>query len=165
MCDDIDRYLLLNVIALQRYRSMPIAQFNRFARVSIDIYWQYNRSARVWIDTYCLQIYTLLLRTTYLYRTPSAIVRMGTLDDSSKYLDVLLAFCFQTADLRQYLVEVLIDDRFVRISIDSCCCCWTTETPLTTFFFEGINHTNSFAPIGQRNRYPSTISPSYYRLQ
>ena len=121
-------------IGLQGYRSMPIAQFNRFARVSIDIYWQYNRSARVWIDTYCLQIYTLLLRTTYLYRTPSAIVRMGTLDDSSKYLDVLLAFCFQTADLRQYLVEVLIDDRFVRISIDSCCCCWTTETPLATFF-------------------------------
>ena len=33
-------------------------------------------------------------------------------------------------------------DRFVRISIDSCCCCWTTETPLTTFFLRV-----SIAPI------------------
>ena len=39
-CDDIDRYLyvLLNVLGLQGYRWMPIAQFNRFSRVSIDLY-------------------------------------------------------------------------------------------------------------------------------
>ena len=30
VCDEIDRYLLLNVIRFQRYRSMTIAQFNRF---------------------------------------------------------------------------------------------------------------------------------------
>ena len=33
------RYSSLNAIGLQGYRSMPIAQFNRIARVSIDIYW------------------------------------------------------------------------------------------------------------------------------
>ena len=32
-----------------------------------------------------------------------------------------------------YSLQVLID-RFVRISIDSCCRCSTTETPLTPFF-------------------------------
>ena len=36
--DDIDGYLLLNVAGLQGDRSMPFAQFNRFARVSIDNY-------------------------------------------------------------------------------------------------------------------------------
>ena len=34
----IDAYLLLNVIGLQGYRSMPVVQLNRFARVSIDVY-------------------------------------------------------------------------------------------------------------------------------
>ena len=42
---------------------------------------------------------------------------MNALDDSNVYLDLLLAFCFTTPDLRQHLVEVLID-RFVRTSID-----------------------------------------------
>ena len=51
---------------------------------------------------------------------------MNTLDDSNMYLDLLLAFCFKTADLRQYLVQIeVLIDRFVRISIDNCCCCWT----------------------------------------
>ena len=41
-----------------------------------------------------------------------------------------------------------------------------TKSRLSPFFFEGINHTNdSSGPVGQRNRYPSTISSSYYRLQ
>ena len=39
VCDDIDRYLLVKAIGLRWYRSMPTAQFIRFARVSIDIYW------------------------------------------------------------------------------------------------------------------------------
>ena len=53
------------------------------------------------------------------------------------YLDLLLAFCFKTAELRWYLVliQVLID-RFVRISIDSCCC-WTEETP--RYFFSRLS--------------------------
>ena len=38
VCDDINRYKLLNVIGLQGYRSMHIVQFNRFSRVSIDTY-------------------------------------------------------------------------------------------------------------------------------
>ena len=63
---------------------------------------------------------------------------MNALDDRNMYIGLLFAFCFETADLRYYLVliEVLID-RFVRISIDSCCC-WTTVTLLITIFFASI---------------------------
>ena len=80
------------------------------------------------------------------------------------YLDLLLTCCFKTADLRYYLVKVLIDTWQV------CEDFYPQLLPLLngrntshSFFIEGINYTNSFGPIGQRNRYPSTVSPSYYR--
>ena len=34
----IDRYVLMKAMGLQGYRSMPVDQFNWFARVSIDTY-------------------------------------------------------------------------------------------------------------------------------
>ena len=49
-----NQYLVVEAIGVRWNRSMIIAQFSRFARVSIDMYWQFNRSARVSIDTYCL---------------------------------------------------------------------------------------------------------------
>ena len=92
------------------------------------------------------------------------------------YLDLLLAFCSKTAAVRYYLVEVLID-RFVRISIDSCCRCSTTERPLTPFFSKvsiipipldlwgkeiGI-HRQFHRPIIGYNKYRHAIHQLVYR--
>ena len=52
VCSDIDRCLLINLIGLQGCRSISIAQRNRFARVSIDIYRtrQMLRISYFWTD-------------------------------------------------------------------------------------------------------------------
>ena len=57
----VNRYLLIKAIGLQ-YRSMPIGQFNRLARVLINYYEvlripPLTRFARVSIDTYCSMKY------------------------------------------------------------------------------------------------------------
>ena len=116
MCDDIHRYLLLNVIGLQGYRSISTDNL---------IYLQGFRS----IPTACKFIpYCLKQHTHTVY--PRLLF---------EWIPWMMAICTLTYFLpcvskqQIYLVEVLIG-RFVRVSIDSCCCCRTTETSLTTFF-------------------------------
>ena len=38
ICITVDRYIVIKAMDLQWYRSMPIIQYNRIARVSIDTY-------------------------------------------------------------------------------------------------------------------------------
>ena len=146
---------------------MPIAQFNRFARVSIDIYWQFNGFARVSIDTYCLKICTLTYcleqHNTYtvyprlLFEWIPWMIAICTL---TYFLPLFQNCRFTTIPSWQY--QVLID-RFVRISIDRCCCCWTTETPLTTFFSRVSIIPIPLDLLGKElGTYPSAISPSSY---
>ena len=125
MCDNIDRYLSLNVIGSQGYRSMHIAQFyqfNRFARGIRSI-----PTACKFIP-YCLKQHTYTVYPRLLFEWIPWMIAICTL---TYFLPLFQNCRFTTIPSWQY--QVLID-RFVRISIDRCCCCWTTETPLTTFF-------------------------------
>ena len=67
----VDLYLLIKAMALQWYRSMPIDQFNRFARASIDIYCS-TKQVRKDIDRHlqnATDVKNFLFRLEFLWKT------------------------------------------------------------------------------------------------